>query len=159
MLMYSPRWLFFYPGIFFLTFGIGVGILLFPGAKEIGGITFDIHTFIVSSFFLIVGMQAISFALLVRSFGAAQQIMPDFHFSWLQSFLTLERILIIAMVLIVGGLVGLITSTLQWASIGFGPLEYSNMLRVLLLSMTAITIGAQLAFTAFLSSIIEIPTR
>ena len=159
MLMYSPRWLFFYPGIFFLTFGIGMGILLFPGAKEIGGITFDIHTFIVTTFFLIVGMQAISFALLVRSFGAAQQIMPHFHFSWLQSFLTLERILIIAMVLIVGGLVGLIASTLQWASIGFGPLEYSNMLRVLLLSMTAITIGAQLAFTAFLSAIIEIPTR
>lgn len=159
LLMYSPRWLFLYPGILLVTLGIGAGFLLFPGGKEIGGIGFDIHTLIVTSFFLIMGTQTMSFSLLARRFGVAHQIMPPSGFSWLLNSLTLERILIVAATLFLAGLVGLIASTLQWASTGFGPLEYSSMLRVLLLSMTVMTIGAQLAFTAFLSSIVEIPTK
>ena len=159
LLMYSPRWLFLYPGILLLTLGIGAGIFLFPGGKTIGGVGFDIHTLIVSGFFLIIGTQAISFALLAQRFGAAHQIMPQSGFSWLLNSLTLERILIVAAALFLAGLTGLIASTLEWASTGFGPLEYTSMLRVLLLSMTVMTIGAQLAFTAFLSSIVEIPTR
>ena len=159
LLMYSPRWLFLYPGILLLTLGIGAGIFLFPGGKTIGGVGFDIHTLIVSGFFLIIGTQAISFALLAQRFGTAHQIMPPSGFSWLLNSLTLERILIVAAALFLAGLTGLIASTLEWASTGFGPLEYTSMLRVLLLSMTVMTIGAQLAFTAFLSSIVEIPTR
>lgn len=159
LLMYSPRWLFLYPGILLLSLGIGAGIFLFPGGKTIGGVGFDIHTLIVSGFFLIIGTQAISFALLAQRFGTAHQIMPPSGFSWLLNCLTLERILIVAAALFLAGLAGLIASTLEWASTGFGPLEYSSMLRVILLSMTVMTIGAQLAFTAFLSSIVEIPTR
>lgn len=132
---------------------------LFPGGKTIGGVGFDIHTLIVSGFFLIIGTQAISFALLAQRFGTAHQIMPPSGFSWLLNSLTLERILVVAAALFLAGLAGLIASTLEWASTGFGPLEYSGMLRVILLSMTVMTIGAQLAFTAFLSSIVEIPTR
>ncbi len=159
LLMYSPRWLFLYPGILLLSLGIGAGIFLFPGGKTIGGVGFDIHTLIVSGFFLIIGTQAISFALLAQRFGTAHQIMPPSGFSWLLNSLTLERILVVAAALFLAGLAGLIASTLEWASTGFGPLEYSGMLRVILLSMTVMTIGAQLAFTAFLSSIVEIPTR
>lgn len=159
LLMYSPRWLFLYPGILLLSLGIGAGIFLFPSAKQIGGVGFDIHTLLVMSFLLIIGTQAISFALLVRRFGAAHQIMPPSGFSKLLSALTLERILVVAAFLFLAGLTGLVTSTLEWAYIGFGPLEFSSMLRELLVYMTVMTIGAQLVFTAFLSSIVEIPTR
>ena len=57
------------------------------------------------------------------------------------------------------GLVGLVWCILQWVSTGFGPLEYAALLRTLILSLTATAIGVQLALTAFLSAIIEIPTR
>jgi glycosyltransferase involved in cell wall biosynthesis len=159
LLMYSPRWLFLYPGFFLISLGIGAVILLFPGAKKIGGIGFDIHTFIVATFFFIVGIQAISFAILARRFGTANQLLPVSRFSWLLVVLTLERTLVVAAMIVFGGFFGLVGCTIQWASTGFGPLEYSEMLRALLVSMAAITIGAQLAFTAFLSSIVEIPTR
>jgi len=159
LLMNSPRWLFLYPGFLLIAIGIGAGILLFPGAKEFGGIGFDIHTFIVTTFFLIVGTQAISFAFLARRFGTAHQILPISRFSSVLNALTLERMLVAAALIVFGGLFGLVGCTIQWASTGFGPLEYSNMLRALLLSMAGITIGVQLAFTAFLSSIVEIPTR
>jgi glycosyltransferase involved in cell wall biosynthesis len=160
LLMYSPRWLFLYPGIFLLTLGALAGVALFPGGVKIGGIGFDIHTFIVASFFLLLGTQAISFAALARRFGTAHGLFPaSRRFSTLLEALTLERLLIAAVVLGVGGFIGLLACAMQWAATGFGPLEYSVMLRTLIVSMTALAIGLQLAFTAFLSSILEIPTR
>jgi len=41
----------------------------------------------------------------------------------------------------------------------FGPLSYSSIIRKLILSMTAIAVGVQLAFSAFLLSIVQIPTK
>ena len=57
------------------------------------------------------------------------------------------------------GLAGLVWCTWSWASTGFGPLEYASLLRVLVLSLTAVAAGVQLAFTAFLAGIFDIPTR
>jgi glycosyltransferase involved in cell wall biosynthesis len=159
LLLYSPRWLFLYPGIILIALTAVVGALLFPGSLEINGVGFDIHTFVVSCFLLLVGAQAISFALLARRFGASHGLMPPSKFSLLFKALTLETLLVTAGVLFLGGLTGLISCTFQWASQGFGPIEYSGMLRVLVLSMTAMALGGQLALTAFLSSIMEIPTR
>jgi len=73
--------------------------------------------------------------------------------------MTLDKVLVGAAIITILGLSGLIWCTLQWASTGFGPLEYSALLRILVVSLTAIAIGIQLALTGFLSAIIEIPTR
>lgn len=159
LLMYSPRWLFLYPGFAIIALGIFAGILLFPGGVSVGGVGFDIHTFIVTSFLLILGTQAISFAILTRRFAAAHQMMPPSRFSITLQALTLERLLIVAGALFIGGLFGLLYCSFQWAASGFGPLEYSDMLRFLILSMTAMAMGGQLALAAFVSSIVEIPTR
>ncbi|PRY90990.1 glycosyltransferase family 2 protein [Donghicola tyrosinivorans] len=159
LLMYSPRWLFLYPGLALSAIGLLAGFLLFPGHFSVGSVTFDIHTFIVTSFLLVLGVQAISFAVLSRKFVSSHQMMPPSQLSSILNALTLERLLIVAAILFFGGLAGLLNCTLQWSSSGFGPLEYSQMLRVLIASMTAMIIGGQLAFTAFLSGIVAIPTR
>ncbi|SEO23914.1 Glycosyltransferase involved in cell wall bisynthesis [Pseudorhodobacter antarcticus] len=159
LLMYSPRWLFLYPGFALIALGALAGVFLFPGALEIAGIGFDIHTLVVMSFLLVVGTQSISFAVLSRRFAAAHQMMPPSRYSVSLQALTLERLLVGAGILFVGGVLGFIYCVFQWAAAEFGPLEYSEMLRVLILSMTSITMGGQLALTAFVSSIVEIPTR
>lgn len=159
LLIYSPRWLFLYPGLAVIFLALLAGALLFPGVMMVGGIGFDIHTFIVMNFLLVVGTQAISFAIISRRFAAAHGMMPPWQVSGLLRALTLERILIVAAALFVGGLGGLVSCTLIWAGSGFGPLDYSSMLRLLIFSMTAMTTGTQLALTAFLSSIMEVPTR
>ena len=69
------------------------------------------------------------------------------------------RPLIGSAVIALSGLAGVISCTLQWASTGFGPLEYSAILRILILSLTAIAIGVQLALTGFLLAIVEIRVR
>lgn len=159
LLMYSPRWLFFYPGLALLLIGLIVGSALLSSAVTIGGISFDIHSFIVTCFLLIVGIQAISFAAISRKFCASHGLMPASRFSSLLDSLTLERILIFAGVTFLLGLAGFIDCLLQWAAVNFGALGYSSIIRKLILSMTAIAMGVQLAFYAFLSSIVEIPTK
>jgi glycosyltransferase involved in cell wall biosynthesis len=160
LLMYSPQWLFFYPGIFLLALGFFTAFALLPGPVKVGNVRFDIHTFTVACIAVLVGVQAISFAAVARRFAAAHKLIPPSRrFSGVLEVLTLERVLIGAAIIAVGGFGGLIWCTLQWASTGFGALEYSSMLRILILSLTAVAVGVQLALTGFLSAIIEIPTR
>ncbi len=159
LLMYSPRWLFFYPGLALLLIGVIAGAALLPNALTIGGIGFDIHSFIVTCFLLIVGTQAISFAAISRKFCSSHGLMPVSRISAFLNLLTLERVLALAAIIFLLGLTGFLDCVLLWAARDFGPLSYSVIIRKLILSMTAIAMGVQLAFSAFLSSIVEIPTK
>jgi glycosyltransferase involved in cell wall biosynthesis len=160
LLMYSPKWLFLYPGLFLLAFGFFVAFILLPGPVTVGNVGFDIHTFTVACIAALVGVQAISFAAVAGRFATAHLLIPPSRrLSGVLEVLTLDRVLIAAAAIALSGFGGLIWCSLKWASTGFGPLEYSSLLRILILSLTALAIGVQLAFTGFLSAIIEIPTR
>jgi hypothetical protein len=75
------------------------------------------------------------------------------------SAFTLERILIGALVLLILGLAGLGWCVAVWASSGFGPLQYAALLRILMLALTSIAAAIQLAFTAFLAGIMDVPAQ
>ncbi len=159
LLMYSPRWLFFYPGLVLLLIGAMVGSALLPSALTVGGISFDIHSFIVTCFLMIVGTQAVSFAVISRKFSTSHGLIPASRLSVFLNAMTLERVLVVAAVIFLAGLAGFLDCILQWAAVDFGALSYSSIIRKLILSMTAIAMGVQLAFSAFLSAIVEIPTK
>jgi glycosyltransferase involved in cell wall biosynthesis len=160
LLMYSPRWLFMYPGFLLLIAGVLGTAALFSGPLTIGAITFDIHTYIVACFLILLGAQAVGFAIIARRFAVSHGLAPPSRrYSKLIDALTLERVLIMSGILFLLGSAGLLGAVSVWAATGFGPLEYSSLLRTLILSTTVMSIGVQAAFTAFLSAIIEVPTR
>jgi glycosyltransferase involved in cell wall biosynthesis len=158
LLIFSPRWLFFYPGLALLILGIAISMLLLPGPVSITpNISLDIHTFLVSAVTVLIGIQCISFAVVVRRYAAARGLLP--RSKVVERFLvplTLERVLLVALFIGMLGLGGMIWCVAQWADAGFGPLQYGAMIRVLTLSITGIALALQLAFTAFLSAIIEV---
>jgi glycosyltransferase involved in cell wall biosynthesis len=158
LLIFSPRWLFFYPGLALLILGIAISILLLPGPVYITpNISLDIHTFLVSAVTVLIGMQCVSFAVVVRRYAAARGLLP--RSKVVERFLvplTLERVLLVALFIGMLGLGGMIWCVAQWVDAGFGPLQYGAMIRVLTLSITGIALALQLAFTAFLSAIIEV---
>jgi glycosyltransferase involved in cell wall biosynthesis len=158
LLIFSPQWLFFYPGLTLLLLGTTLSILLLPGPVYITpSISLDIHTFLVSAITVLIGMQCISFAIVVRRYAAARGLLPPSKL--VERFLvplTLERALFVALVIGVLGFGGMIWCVAQWADASFGPLQYGAMIRVLTLSTTGIGLALQLAFTAFLSAIIEV---
>ncbi len=160
LLIYSPKWLFLYPGLFLLALGIFTAFALLPGAVKVGNVAFDIHTFTVACISVLVGTQALSFGAVARKFATVHRLLPPSRrFSGVLAALTLNRILIGSAIIALAGVAGVVICILQWASTGFGPLEYSALLRILILSLTAIAIGVQLALTGFLSAIVEIPIR
>ena len=160
LLLYSPRWLFLYPGLFLLAFGLFTAFTLLPGVVKVGNVAFDIHTFTVACIAVLVGIQALSFGVVARRFATANQLLPPSRaFSGILDAFTLERVLLAAAIIALCGVAGVIACVVQWASTNFGPLEYSKILRVLILSLTAIAIAMQLALTGFLSAIVEIPVR
>jgi hypothetical protein len=160
LLMYSPKWLFLYPALVLLSLGVFGAFVLLPGSVTIGEVGFDIHTFVVACMAVQVSVQAISFAVIARRFATAHKLIPPSpRFSSVLEMLTFDKVLVGAAIITMLGLSGLVWCTLQWVSTGFGPLEYSALLRILVISLTAIAIGIQLALTGFLSAIIEIPTQ
>src|SRR6185436_6305973 len=135
LLIYSPRWLFLYPGLTILGLGLIGAIALLPGPVRVGGVGFDIHTFIVACLAILVGLQSLTFALIARKFGARSGLIPPSpHREAMLESLTLERMLLLALVVGLGGLSGVISCIVAWASTGFGPLEYAAMIRTLTLS-------------------------
>ncbi len=160
LLMYSPKWLFLIPGVGLIVGGVLVATLLLPGPVMVGDVGFDLHTFLVACVAVLLGVQSISFAVVARRFASAHGLIPPSpRFSPILKAMTLERILIAGVVVGLVGLVGFLWCFFQWASVGFGALEYAQILRVLIVSLTALAIGIQLTLTGFLLEIVHIPTR
>lgn len=158
LLLFSPRWLFLYPGIFLLVAGLAVAGLLFPGPLRLGTVVLDIHTFLVASLCVIVGLQSIAFAIIGRRFASRYGFIPRSDaYDFILEALTLERILLVALLLMVGGFVALGWGVLEWADRGFGELNPATTMRAMIMAMTALVSGFQLMMSGFMSSMINIP--
>lgn len=156
LLMFSPRWLFLYPGLFLLGVGLLMMTLLLTGPIEIGHINLDIHTMLFSGLFMIVGLQAVSLSIFAKyiagfhtKMGAAQEriLQTLKHF-------TLERGLIAGLMLLAAGMAGGIYTFWFWSHHAFGPLAPTHMMRILIPSVTAFILGMQLMFASFFMSIL-----
>lgn len=156
LLMYSPRWLFFYPGLACTVVGLFLVLALLRGPIELlPGIVFDVHSIILGCLLILVGTQAISFALLARRYAASRGMLPR-RKAWLPEAMSLEAILSIALVLASGGLSGVIYSVSIWSKADFGELAYASLVRMLMISGTSLALSAQLVFNSFISGIIAI---
>lgn len=158
LLLFSPRWLFLYPGIALLWVGLVVGAILLPGPARYGNVILDIHTFLVAALCVIVGLQSISFAVIGRRFASRYGFIPKSgEYDRMLESLTLERILVFAVGLMLVGVVALVWGLSQWAARDFGPLNPSSTMRPIILAMTALVCGFQMMMSGFMSSMIDIP--
>lgn len=161
LLIYSPRWLFLYPGLALILIGLLGSAALLPGPVAIApGVELDVHTFLVAATCILLGLQSITFAMVVRRYaGRVGLIPPSSRFAPIFEWLTLERMLAIGLLLVILGIGGFGWSLLAWAEVDFGPLHYPPVMRVMIASMTAIAAGIQLALTAFLASVMDMDIK
>jgi hypothetical protein len=155
LLMYSPRWLFLYPGCALMLLGVAVTAWLLPGPRALGPLTLDVHTLLYASAAVLIGFQAVLFAVLSKVFAIGEGLLPpDARLQRLSRWVTLERGLLVGAGLIVGGLVGSVLAIRIWAESAFGPLAPARTLRLVIPAVLATALGCQIVLSSFFLSIL-----
>jgi len=159
-LLYSPRWLFLYPGIALVVLGTVLGAWLLPAPRTVADVTFDVHTLLYAAAFVLLGFQSICFAVFTKLFAVSEGLHPpDPTLDRFFRYITLEVGLGVGAVLIVGGLCASLMAVVGWGLTHFGPLDYSHTMRIVILAVTLLTLGAQTVFTSFFLSVLGMPRR
>lgn len=160
MLLFSPRWLFLYPGLLLMFAGLGVGGWLLPEARQLGQATLDVHTLVYAALSVLLGFQAVLFALFTRTFAITQGLMPPSRLlNRLYRFVTLETGLVVGGLLVLGGLAGSLAATLGWQKTDFGQLEPSVVLRQVIPSIVALALGFQVVLGSFFLSVLGLKRK
>ena len=160
LLLYSPRWLFLYPGTALMICGLIVSIWLLPGTQNIGGISFDVHTLLYSSIAIIVGFQAVTFAFFTKVFAISEKLLPeDPKLNKIFRYVTLETGLIVGVILILIGIAGSLLSLTIWSETAFGNLDPFKTLRLVIPSLTCLTVGLQMVLSSFFLSVLGLKRR
>jgi len=155
LLMYSPRWLFLYPGIALMLLGLAGCAWLLPGPRVIDGIGFDVHTLLYAFVAVLLGFQLIAFAVFTKVFAISEGLLPeDPRLNRVFRYITLETGLATGGLLVTAGIAGSIFAVSGWATTSFGALNPSHMLRIVMPSVFALTLGTQIIFSSFFLSIL-----
>ncbi len=160
LLWYSPRWLFLYPGILLIAFGLIAGTLLLQGPVFVGSIAFDAQTLLYAAAAVILGFQAVAFSVFTKVFAISEGLLPeDPKLTFSQIKVNLEKGLIVGTSLILTGLVCSAYSVWTWGRHSFGVLDPAQTLRIIVPAITALIIGVQIVFSSFFLSILGLRRR
>lgn len=160
MLLYSPRWLFFYPGLTLLVLGSAIALWLLPGTRRVGHIFFDIHTLLYSVVAILTGFQAVIFAFFTKVFGITEGLLPDDpRLARAFRIFNLEKGLLVGSVLVVSGLAIASYSLLLWNRAGFGPMDPVRLVRLVAAVMVTITLGCEIILASFFISILGLARK
>ncbi|RJL33607.1 glycosyltransferase family 2 protein [Bailinhaonella thermotolerans] len=157
LLLYSPRWLFFIPGLAMMIVGLLASAALVTGPVTIGALAFDVDTLVGTAALVVIGFQAVLFALFTKVYAAEEGFLPeDKRVRRLVDIMTLEKGLIIGGLLALAGLAGLVASLFHWQVNNFGELNPRWSLRLVVPSATALIMSFQTIFAALFISILGI---
>ncbi len=156
MLLYSPLFLFFLPGLFLFLFGFGSIVWIYLTPLKIFGITFYFYPMFLSSLLLIAGYQLIIFSAFAKTYAVTHLGMQNYFMERLYKKVTIEKASIIGLLIIFVGLIVYLSIFSRWIGTGFGEL---NEIKNSILGLTLIVIGIQTIFSSFIMSILGIKSK
>lgn len=149
MLLYSPLYLFIFPGLIMLFTGISLLLAMYFGPIEILGVTFYLHPMFFGSVLALLGFQLISFGFFLEAISGSPTINNFRIIKKTRSFLNLERTLFLGFGVLMLGIFFGVLIFFHWAKSNFGDLFE---IRRSLLSITLIILGIQIIFSGFFYS-------
>ncbi len=160
LLLYSPRWLFLVPGALLMILGMLVGLWLISGPRVVKGVTFDVHTLLYAAISVIIGFQAVVFAVFTKVFAISEGLLPpDERLEKAMDYINLEAGLAVGLLLVLSGLAGSIYALVFWDERSFGALDPVQTLRIVIPSVTALALGCQVLLSSFFLSILGLKRR
>lgn len=143
LLLYSPKWLFLFPGILFALLGLGetTSIILSESNENIKWLSF-------SSVLLLIGFQFIIFYSLTKIYATNHGLIPNSkNYNRLFNYFTLERGLLVGFLFVIVG------SILSF----FGLIDdkpITEILKIIIPSAMIVALGIQLILFSFFFSIL-----
>jgi len=160
LLLYSPRWLFLYPGIVLFVLGTAVSALLIPGPRIIGNVQFDINTLLFAAMAILIGFQSVVFAAFTKIFAISEGLLPeDPRLSRMFQYITLEVGLVVGILLVLAGTGAWGLGLEYWRMHHFGPLDPEKSLRIVIPGVVFFTLGFQIILSSFFLSVLGMARR
>jgi len=155
LLLFSPRWLFLYPGLLLTAVGGALTALLVFGPITIGPVRLGVGALVAAAVCTVIGYQAVLFACLTKVFGQSAGFLPeDRRFNRLFRFVRLETGLLAGAVLVLFGAVAGAISYSRWRHNGWGTLETGTTIRTAVPAALCLVIGSQTILSSFFLSIL-----
>jgi glycosyltransferase involved in cell wall biosynthesis len=159
-LLYSPRWLFLYPGLALMFVGAALGLWLLPAQRTIGVVTFDVHTLLYCAAMVLLGFQAVAFAVFTKMFAITEGLLPpDPALDRIFRYVNLEVGLGAGSSLIVAGMATSVSAVRIWEAQHFGQLDYPHTMRIVIPGALLLILGVQTIFASFFLSVLGLRRR
>jgi glycosyltransferase involved in cell wall biosynthesis len=157
MLLFSPRWLFLYPGLAMLAVGLLLSAILLRGPLYVAGLRLDIHTLLVAGFLALIGYQLVLFAVFTKIFAIRTGFHPPHPvLETMFRYVTLEVGVAVGALMALTGLIALVLAVASWGAVGFGLLDPSLTMREVIPAVVLLALGTQTVFASFFISILSI---
>jgi len=155
LLLFSPRWLFLYPGLALLTLGVALTATLYFTPLRLGGAGLDIHSMLYASAAALLGMQLCLFALFARVSAQSAGLLPRRPaLDRLLAALTLERGVLFGLALAAAGFFWSAVAFWQWREAGFGALDPRVVMRDTIPAASLMVGGVEIMLASFLLSLL-----
>lgn len=155
MLLYSPLFLFFIPGLILFLIGFETMLWLYFGSPQILGIKLFHHPMFFSALLIIIGYQLIIFALFTKTYSITH-LGEEPVIDRLYKLITIERASLIGIIIAGLGAVIYLWIFFKWLNTGFGEL---NEIKNSIVALTLLTLGIQTIFSSFMLSILGIKEK
>ena len=157
MLLYSPLFLFFIPGVFLFFLGLISMEFIYFGSINLFGIQLFYHPMFLSSLLMIIGFQLIIFSIFAKSYSINHlgenetTLMKNLY-----TLITIEKASIFGIFISLIGMLIYFSILLRWIKSGFPAL---NEIKNSIVALTLIVLGVQTIFSSFMLSILGIKEK
>ena len=157
MLLFTPRWLFLFPGMVMTAFGLLGTVWLSQGPVVFGYVGLDVHSMLYFSAATILGVQLIQSALLVKWIAVVAGIVKEpIWISRAKRIASVEAGLIAGVLLCLAGVLWSVNLVDEWRQVGYAELQPQTMMRSVIPAATMMVIGLQAAAGALLAGALRL---
>ena len=156
MLLYSPLFLFFVPGVILFLLGFSSMFWLYLMSPVISGIKLSYHPMFVSAVLVIVGYQVMLFSLFAKTYAITHLGEENRFIQSLYRYVTIEKASLAGILVVSAGAIIYITIFFKWINSGFGAIQE---IKLSIVALTLIAFGIQTIFSSFMLSILGIKEK
>lgn len=160
MFLFSPRYLFLFPGLLLMLSGLIFGAALIRGPLYIGKVSFDIASLVYAGAAVVMGLQAVLFALLATYYGVRAGFLPvDNWVNKFFDFFSIERIVLAGLLIFSMSFIGGLYSVGVWMSADFGDLIPREIITIAVPSAVGSICGSELMMFGLFLGVLDIPHK